>query len=88
MESIVPAISGPKRPQDYVALDQAKSAFHQEMKETFDRPIGKKVAVEGETYEMESGKVVIASITSSSVAGVVRGSGVPTRARSAQYCVV
>ena len=64
MESIVPAISGPKRPQDYVALDQAKSAFHQEMKETFDRPIGKKVAVEGETYEMESGKVVIASITS------------------------
>ena len=64
MESIVPAISGPKRPQDYVALDRAKSAFHQEMKETFDRPIGKKVAVEGETYEMESGKVVIASITS------------------------
>ena len=64
MESIVPAISGPKRPQDYVALDQAKSAFHQEMKETFDRPIGKKVAVEGETYEIESGKVVIASITS------------------------
>ena len=64
MESIVPAISGPKRPQDYVALDQAKSAFHQEMKETFDRPIGKKVPVEGETYEMESGKVVIASITS------------------------
>ena len=64
MESIVPAISGPKRPQDYVALDQAKNAFHQEMKETFDRPIGKKVPVEGESYEMESGKVVIASITS------------------------
>ena len=64
MESIVPAISGPKRPQDYVALDQAKNAFHQEMKETFDRPIGKKVPVQGESYEMESGKVVIASITS------------------------
>ena len=64
MESIVPAISGPKRPQDYVALDQAKSAFRQEMKDTFDRPIGKKVAVDGESYEMESGKVVIASITS------------------------
>ena len=64
MESIVPAISGPKRPQDYVALDQAKNAFHQEMKETFDRPIGKKVPVQGENYEMESGKVVIASITS------------------------
>ena len=64
MESIVPAISGPKRPQDYVALDQAKNAFRQEMKDTFERPVGKKVAVKGESYEMESGKVVIASITS------------------------
>ena len=64
MKSIVPAISGPKRPQDYVALDQAKNAFRQEMKDTFERPVGKKVAVKGESYEMESGKVVIASITS------------------------
>ncbi len=28
MGTIVPAISGPKRPQDYVALDQAASAFY------------------------------------------------------------
>ena len=34
------------------------------MKDTFDRPLGKKVLVENEEYEMESGKVVIASITS------------------------
>src|SRR5690606_31812056 len=27
MSSIVPAISGPKRPQDYIALDKAASAF-------------------------------------------------------------
>ncbi|MEL7212602.1 MAG: aconitate hydratase AcnA [Pseudomonadota bacterium] len=27
MSTIVPAISGPKRPQDYIALDQASSAF-------------------------------------------------------------
>ncbi|MEM9638084.1 MAG: aconitate hydratase AcnA, partial [Pseudomonadota bacterium] len=64
MGTIVPAISGPKRPQDYVALDQAKAAFTHEMKETFKRPMGKEVAVEGEDYTMESGKVVIASITS------------------------
>lgn len=64
MASIVPAISGPKRPQDYVALTNAKEAFHQEMKNTFDRPMGKEVAVAGEDYTMESGKVVIASITS------------------------
>jgi len=64
MGTIVPAISGPKRPQDYVALTGAKEAFAKEMAETFKRPMGKEVAVKGEDYTMESGKVVIASITS------------------------
>ena len=64
MGTIVPAISGPKRPQDYIALTDAKSAFAHEMKETFKRPMGKQVPVKGEDYTMESGKVVIASITS------------------------
>ena len=64
MGTIVPAISGPKRPQDYVALTGAKEAFRREMEETFKRPMGKEIAVEGEDYTMESGKVVIASITS------------------------
>ncbi|MEX0308221.1 MAG: aconitate hydratase AcnA [Ruegeria sp.] len=64
MGTIVPAISGPKRPQDYVALTDAKTAFQREMEETFKRPMGKEVAVKGEDYTMESGKVVIASITS------------------------
>ena len=64
MGTIVPAISGPKRPQDFVALTDAKSAFAQEMETTFKRPMGKEVPVEGEDYTMESGKVVIASITS------------------------
>ena len=64
MSSIVPAISGPKRPQDYVRLDNAKQAFLKEMNETFNRPIDKKVNVEGEDFTMSSGKVVIASITS------------------------
>ena len=64
MNTIVPAISGPKRPQDYVALTGAKEAFTNEMKNAFDRPMGKKVKVEGEDYELESGNVVIASITS------------------------
>ena len=64
MGTIVPAISGPKRPQDYVALTDAKTAFTREMAETFKRPMGKEVAVAGEEYTMESGKVVIASITS------------------------
>ncbi|MEH6832661.1 aconitate hydratase AcnA [Sulfitobacter sp.] len=64
MGTIVPAISGPKRPQDYVALTEGKTAFAKEMADTFKRPMGKEVAVEGEDYTLESGKVVIASITS------------------------
>ncbi len=64
MATIVPAISGPKRPQDYVPLTNAKSAFAQEMENTFKRPLDKQVPVEGEDYTMSSGKVVIASITS------------------------
>ncbi|WP_420011662.1 aconitate hydratase AcnA [Tateyamaria sp.] len=64
MGTIVPAISGPKRPQDYVALTDGQTAFRREMEETFKRPMGKEVPVEGEDYTMESGKVVIASITS------------------------
>ncbi len=64
MASVVPAISGPKRPQDFVALTDATSAFAREMSETFKRPHDKQVPVEGEDYTMSSGKVVIASITS------------------------
>ncbi|MGC1487825.1 MAG: aconitate hydratase AcnA [Albidovulum sp.] len=64
MGSIVPAISGPKRPQDFVALTDAKSGFAHEMDATFKRPQGKEVPVAGEDYTMSSGKVVIASITS------------------------
>ena len=64
MGTIVPAISGPKRPQDYVALTASKAAFVKEMEETFKRPLDKQVPVEGEDYTLSSGKVVIASITS------------------------
>ena len=64
MGTIVPAISGPKRPQDYVRLDKAKDAFLKEMNETFKRPLDKQITVEGENFKMCSGKVVIASITS------------------------
>ena len=64
MGTIVPAISGPKRPQDYLALTDAKSAFAKEMEATFKRPQGVAVPVAGEDYTLSSGKVVIAAITS------------------------
>jgi len=64
MGTIVPAISGPKRPQDFVALNTAKASFAKEMAESFKRDMSKSVPVKGEDYAMTSGKVVIASITS------------------------
>jgi len=64
MGEIVPAISGPKRPQDYLPLTSAKASFAKEMEGSFKRPQGVEVAVKGEDYTMSSGKVVIASITS------------------------
>ena len=64
MGTIVPAISGPKRPQDYLPLTEAKASFAHEMKDSFKRAMGAEVAVEGKDYTMSSGKVVIASITS------------------------
>ena len=64
MGTIVPAISGPKRPQDYLPLTGAKAAFAKEMETSFKREQGKEVPVDGEDYTMSSGKVVIASITS------------------------
>ena len=64
MGEIVPAISGPKRPQDYLPLTDAKASFAKEMEASFKRPMGVEVAVKGEDYKLSSGKVVIASITS------------------------
>jgi aconitate hydratase len=64
MSEIVPAISGPKRPQDYLPLTDAKASFAKEMDASFKRPLGVEVAVKGEDYKLSSGKVVIASITS------------------------
>ncbi|PTE19902.1 aconitate hydratase AcnA [Cereibacter changlensis JA139] len=64
MGEIVPAISGPKRPQDFLPLTDAKASFAREMEASFKRPLGKEMPVEGEDYSMHSGKVVIASITS------------------------
>ncbi len=64
MGTVVPAISGPKRPQDFLPLTEAKAGFASEMANTFKRDPAKQVPVKGEDYAMSSGKVVIASITS------------------------
>ena len=82
MGEIVPAISGPKRPQDFLPLTDAKASFAREMDTSFKRPMGAEVPVKGESYTMSSGKVVIASITSctnTSNPSVMIGAGLVAR---------
>jgi aconitate hydratase len=84
MAEIVPAVSGPKRPQDYTPLTQAASSFYKvvcdyrgidvskEAKEMADeggivaaaRDARKSASVDGQSYKLRDGSVVIASITS------------------------
>ena len=60
--TVEPTVAGPKRPQDRVALRQAKSSFTKVVEGT---PV-KHVAVRnnGDSFDLSSGAVVIAAITS------------------------
>jgi aconitate hydratase len=84
MSTVVPAISGPKRPQDHTPLDQAAPAFYKVVAEyrgmdmsaaakamaaegdsnAPDTDVRKSAAVQGESYKLRDGSIVIASITS------------------------
>ena len=63
---VVPSISGPKRPQDRIALDEASEAFSFSMEKEWDKlaELDKRVAVEGRDHDIGNGDVVIAAITS------------------------
>ncbi len=66
LSTIVPAISGPKRPQDHTPLDQAAESFRKvarEYRESVAEAPGRR-QVEGEDYAIGDGSVVIAAITS------------------------
>ncbi len=63
--TVEPSISGPKRPQDLIALSAAASAFDKELATGFkvaDKDIA--APVEGEDYQLSHGDIVIAAITS------------------------
>ena len=64
LSTVVPSISGPKRPQDRIVLAQAKQKFAEALPKEFGKTDDPKVAVEGEDYEIGHGDVVIAAITS------------------------
>ena len=67
LAAIVPSIAGPKRPQDRIALVDAKSAYEKISPTYFSEKTSKSkidVSVNGKATSVSNGDVVIASITS------------------------
>jgi aconitate hydratase len=60
--SVEPTVAGPKRPQDRVPLRQAKSSFTKVVEGTPDKHVS--VRNNGDSFDLSSGAVVIAAITS------------------------
>ena len=64
MSTVVPTISGPKRPQDKVLLTEAASTFKNVLKDISKRDNPKSAKVANKDFELEDGRIVIAAITS------------------------
>ncbi len=67
LESVVPSIAGPRRPQDRIALDHAQEQFHKDLEgflsaETSTQAVP--VTVGSQSFELDNGAVTIAAITS------------------------
>lgn len=64
LSTVVPSISGPKRPQDRIELSKAQSQFAEDVK-NYTHGDSVKVSVDGgEEFELKNGAVTIAAITS------------------------
>ncbi|MAZ92500.1 MAG: aconitate hydratase, partial [Maricaulis sp.] len=84
MSTIVPAVSGPKRPQDWVELSKAAEGFAKVMETEYGKggELDKSAPVEGEDYVFTNGDVAIAAITSctnTSNPSVMLGAGLLAR---------
>jgi aconitate hydratase len=66
LDEVAPSIAGPKRPQDRVTLEGAKTGFASAMQTEFKKTSGieKRFKVEGRNFDLGHGDVVIAAITS------------------------
>jgi len=64
LSTVVPSISGPKRPQDKVLLTEASTAFAKVQKENTKREKSVEIKVEGTDFSIKDGDIVIAAITS------------------------
>ena len=67
LSTVVPSLSGPKRPQDRIELTNAAEAFAKELATTFKvnpETANTEYAVEGADFKLKNGAVAIATITS------------------------
>src|SRR3954468_17102154 len=66
LDSVVPSMAGPKRPEGRVALEGIPAGFAKAMDTEYKKAaeISKRYAVEGTDHDLSHGDVVIASITS------------------------
>ncbi|MFG1425575.1 aconitate hydratase AcnA [Roseixanthobacter glucoisosaccharinicivorans] len=66
LDTVLPSIAGPKRPQDRVLLSDAKAGFLAALEGEFKKPgeAAKRIDVEGANFSVGHGDVVIAAITS------------------------
>src|SRR6202521_1210828 len=66
LQTVEPSLAGPKRPQDRVALKDAKSGFTVALETEFGKAgeVAKRVPVEGKNFDLGHGDAVIAAITS------------------------
>jgi aconitate hydratase len=64
MSTIEPSLAGPKRPQDRVLLSELDDEFNADLEKVYNKREDPHVKVEGEDFEVGSGDVVIAAITS------------------------
>ena len=64
MSTVVPTISGPKRPQDKVLLTEASTGFKKVFEDATKRKEKSISKVNGTNYEIKDGSILIAAITS------------------------
>jgi len=65
LSTVLPSLAGPKRPQDRVLLSEAAPMFAQSLAGEFNKPEEQpRTPVEGQSYDLGHGDVVIAAITS------------------------
>ncbi|WP_375608948.1 MULTISPECIES: aconitate hydratase AcnA [unclassified Bartonella] len=66
METVVPSMAGPKRPEGRIALESVGQGFEKALVEDYKKTFGQDECyqVQGEEYTLSHGDVVIAAITS------------------------